>query len=464
MAIPKTTETKLWGGRFTGAQDPVMEEFNASIRFDKRMYKEDIEGSVVYAKALARGGLVTEEEAKSLEEGLLHVLEEWKQGSFTIQAGDEDIHTANERRLKELVGDVAGKLHTGRSRNDQVATDMRLWLRSEAGRLRSHLVCLINVLIDRSAEEIDVLMPGYTHLQRAQPIRWSHWLLSHATALSNDLKALDTLIDRFNECPLGSGALAGNPFNVDRVFIAQELGFRSPTSNSLEATRSRDFVTEFLFWSSMVMTHLSSWAEDLIVYSTKEFNFVSIADAYSTGSSLMPQKRNADSLELIRGKCGRMFGQLSGFMMTMKGLPSTYNKDMQEDKEALFDGTDTLTSVLQIAAGVVSTLSINADKMRSALAVEMLSTDVAYYLVRKGVPFREAHGLAGEVVRMAEEKKCEMDRLTAEDVASVSSHFGDDITSLWNFENSVEQYQAQGGTSKSSVLQQIENLRSQLST
>ncbi|KNC82484.1 argininosuccinate lyase [Sphaeroforma arctica JP610] len=462
MTQPKQTETKLWGGRFTGAQDPVMEEFNASIRFDKRMYKQDIEGSIVYAKAIAKAGLITDAESETLQKGLQDVLEEWKAGSFVIKSGDEDIHTANERRLKEMVGDVAGKLHTGRSRNDQVATDMRLWLREEAATIRKYLVSLISVHLNRAQQEVDALMPGYTHLQRAQPIRWSHWVCSYASQLTHDLEALDSLIHRFNECPLGSGALAGNPFGVDRQFIAQELGFRGPTANSLEATRSRDFITEFLFWSSLVASHLSGWAEDLIIYSTKEFGFISVADAYSTGSSLMPQKRNADSLELIRGKSGRVFGQLAGFMMTMKGLPSTYNKDMQEDKEALFNVTDTLESLLQIAEGVMSTLTIDEVKMKSALAIEMLSTDVAYYLVRKGVPFREAHGLAGEVVRMAEDKKCEMDGLTKEDMRTVSKHFGDDVTSLWDFENSVEQYQAQGGTSKSSVLGQIESLRKEL--
>uniref|UniRef100_A0ABM0GIB6 Argininosuccinate lyase-like n=1 Tax=Saccoglossus kowalevskii TaxID=10224 RepID=A0ABM0GIB6_SACKO len=307
---------KLWGGRFTGVTDPIMEKFNASIDFDKRMWKADIQGSQAYVKALQKVGLVTMEEMQAIHNGLEKVGEEWASGNFQIQAGDEDIHTANERRLKELIGSPAGKLHTGRSRNDQCATDFRIWLRDGLPLLKNLLRDFITVLVNRAKMEVHILMPGYTHLQRAQPIRWSHWLLS--------------------------GALAGNPFNVDREFLAKELQFDSICGNSLDGTAGRDYVAEFLFWASMTMVNLSKWSEDLIIYSTKEFSFIKLSDAYSTGSSLMPQKKNPDSLELIRGKSGRVFGKCAGFMMTMKGLPSTYNKDLQEDKEAVFEAYDTM--------------------------------------------------------------------------------------------------------------------------
>lgn len=302
---------KLWGGRFSGAVDPLMDAFNASIHFDRRMYAADCIGSIAYAKALAKNNIISESERDQLIQGLQSVMAEWESGQFTIKAGDEDIHTANERRLGELIGSVAGKLHTGRSRNDQVATDMRLWLRDEASKVLAHVKELIAVAVSRAEKEIDVIMPGYTHLQRAQPIRWSHFLLSHAWLWQADADRLEQLIDRFNVLPLGSGALAGHAFNIDRDFLAKELGFRDYIHNSLYAVSDRDFVAEFLFWASLTMTHISRIAEDLIIYSSGEFSFVKLADAYSTGSSLMPQKKNPDSLELLRGKCGRVFGSVS---------------------------------------------------------------------------------------------------------------------------------------------------------
>ncbi|XP_038056055.1 argininosuccinate lyase-like [Patiria miniata] len=456
---------KLWGGRFTGSTDPVMEKFNASIGFDQRMWKADIEGSQAYVRAIEKVGLVTMEEMKAIYEGLGKVAEEWQSGTFKIIPGvDEDIHTANERRLKELIGPTAGKLHTGRSRNDQCATDMRIWLRDEIVPLRQHLLDLITVIVNRAKTEVDVLMPGYTHLQRAQPIRWSHWLLSYAWMFQRDMQRLQELTARVNVNPLGCGALAGNPFNVDRDFLSQELNFGAVAGNSLDGTAGRDYVAEFLFWSSMTMVHMSKLAEDLLLYSTKEYSFVQIADAYSTGSSLMPQKKNADSLELIRGKSGRVFGKCAGFLMTMKGLPSTYNKDLQEDKEALFDAYDTLTGVLQVATGVVSTLTINTESMRKALSPDMLATDLAYYLVRKGIPFREAHGLSGGVVALAEKKQCSLTELTVADLKTVSPAFEEDISAVWNYENSVEQYTSTGGTSKQAVMKQVQQLEEWLAS
>ncbi|RKO91853.1 argininosuccinate lyase [Blyttiomyces helicus] len=376
---------QLWGGRFTGQTDPLMDAFNASLHFDKRLWNADIIGSQAYARALAHKGILTPEERDELVQGLEKVAAEWSSKSFVVKPSDEDIHTANERRLGELVGSVAGKLHTGRSRNDQVATDMRLWLREHAARLLTYLKDLVTVSVERAERELDVVMPGYTHLQRAQPIRWSHWILSHAWSFHADADRLVQLIKRINQLPLGSGALAGNPFEVDREYLAQELGFDGIMPNSLYGVSDRDFVAEFLFWASMTMIHLSRWAEDLIIYSTAEFGFVQLADAYSTGSSLMPQKKNPDSLELIRGKSGRVFGNMSGFLMTLKGLPSTYNKDLQEDKEPLFDAVDTLSGCLQISAGVLSSFEIRPEKMKASLTMDMLATDLAEYLVRKGV-------------------------------------------------------------------------------
>lgn len=455
---------KLWGGRFTGATDPVMEQFNASISYDKRMWKADIQGSLAYVKAIEKVGLVTENEREEITKGLNKISEEWKNGEFVLKPGDEDIHTANERRLKELIGQAAGKLHTGRSRNDQVATDMRLWLRDAIVEIKTYLTEFINVIINRANQELDVLLPGYTHLQRAQPIRWSHWLLSYGWMLKRDLERLTDLSKRVNILPLGSGALAGNPFGIDRQALRKDLEFGDITGNSLDAVSDRDFIVEFLFWGSLLSTHLSRWAEDLILYCTKEFQFVTLADAYSTGSSLMPQKKNADSLELIRGKCGRIFGNCAGFMMTLKGIPSTYNKDLQEDKESMFDVYDTLSGILRVAIGVLSTLTIHKDNMRQALSSDMLATDLAYYLVRKGIPFREAHGLSGKCVSLAETKNCQLSQLTVEDLKTVNPVFGKDVSAVWNYDNSVDQYSAYGGTAKSSVMDQIKNLKDWIST
>ncbi|KAG1458302.1 hypothetical protein G6F56_006427 [Rhizopus delemar] len=453
---------KLWGGRFSGAVDPLMDAFNASIHFDKRMYAADCTGSIAYAKALAKNSIITAAESEKLVEGLEAVRKEWEQGVFEIKPGDEDIHTANERRLGEIIGPLAGKLHTGRSRNDQVATDMRLWLREEASKILAHLKELISVAVVRAEKEIDVIMPGYTHLQRAQPIRWSHFLLSHAWLWQSDAQRLEQVIDRLNVLPLGSGALAGHVFNIDRDFLAKELGFKEYIHNSLYAVSDRDFVAEFLFWASLTMTHISRIAEDLIIYSTSEFGFVKLADAYSTGSSLMPQKKNPDSLELLRGKSGRVFGSMSGFMMSYKGIPSTYNKDLQEDKEPMFDAADTLSGSLQITAGVLSTMNIFPDQMKASLSGDMLATDLAEYLVRKGVPFRETHHISGAAVKMAEDRQCSISDLSVDDLQTLHPSFEQDVVNVWSFETSIENRNAPGGTAKSSVLEQIQLLKTWL--
>ncbi len=450
---------KLWGGRFTGKNDPLMEKFNASIHYDKRLWQVDLRGSQAYAHALSNAGIISESESAEISGGLEQVADEWASDTFVIQTGDEDIHTANERRLSELIGPAAGKLHTGRSRNDQVATDIRLWLRQEIVHLRTHLRQMIAVTVERAAVEIDIIMPGYTHMQLAQPIRWSHFLLSHAWGWQRDAQRLDQLAVRVNVMPLGSGALAGNPFAIDRQQLAEYLGFADITHNSLDGVSDRDFIAEFLFWATLTMMHLSELAEDLIIYSSREFGFVSLADAYSTGSSLMPQKKNPDSMELLRGKSGRVIGNLTGLLATLKAMPTSYNKDLQEDKEPLFDTVDNISGSLQIATGVISTLTANVANMRAALSTEMLSTDLAEYLVRKGVPFRETHHIAGAAVRMAENQAIPLSEISLDDLRTLHHAFDEDVRDVWNFETSVERRDVAGGTSKRAVLAQIEQLR-----
>ncbi|RAL64537.1 hypothetical protein DID88_002011 [Monilinia fructigena] len=458
----KPGENMLWGGRFTGGLDPLMVSYNESIYYDRAFHTQDILGSIAWARANHKNGILTEAEFAAIESGLKQVEEEWVAGTFKIIPGvDEDIHTANERRLGEIIGkEIGGKLHTGRSRNEQVATDMRLWLRDELKKIESFLVDYLRVVAARSENEIEHIMPGYTHLQRAQPIRWSHWMLSYGLAFATDLQRLREVIKRVNRSPLGCGALAGNPFNIDREAMAKELGFEGLLWNSMSAVGDRDFVVETMQWGSTLMSHLSRWAEDLIIYGTGEFSFVRLADAYSTGSSLMPQKKNSDSLELLRGKSGRAFGQMAGLMMTIKGLPSTYNKDLQESVEPLLDHIKTVGDSIQIATGVLSTLTINPEKMKASLDPFMLATDLADYLVRAGVPFRETHHISGQVVAYSEKTKIPMDQLTYDQLKSIDSRFKEDVSECFDYEKSVEARQAAGGTSKSSVEEQIRVLKS----
>lgn len=387
---------------------------------------------------------------------------EWHNGTFIIQDTDEDIHSANERRLSELIGDPAKKLHAGRSRNDQTLTDTKLWLRKSIDELSHRLIKFTEVLVDRANAESCILMPGYTHLQRAQPVKWSQWLLSYAWYLKADFERLNEIRKRVNALPLGSGAIAGNPFNVDRSFLASQLNFDRITENSMYTVGDRDFVAEFLFWSSLTSVHLSRLSEDLIIYSTDEFSFVRLADEYATGSSLMPQKRNPDSLEIVRGKSGTLLGRCMGFMATLKGIPSTYNKDLQEDKEALFSTFDTIRDMLVIAEGVVRTLKLNENKCREALTLSMLATDVAYYLVKKGMPFREAHHVAGQVVVVSEYEGVEVCSLSLEQLKKISCRFEEDVMQIWDFGKSVEQYQVTGGTSEAAIDKQISSLRNWL--
>ncbi|KAK8106848.1 arginine-10 [Apiospora kogelbergensis] len=400
----KPGENMLWGGRFTG------------------LVQGGHPGQHRLRPGQHQGGILTEDEFAKIEQGLKDVMKEWETDSFKIVPGvDEDIHTANERRLGEIIGkDVAGKLHTGRSRNEQVACDMRMWLRD---RLR----------------EIE----GYL---RAQPIRWSHWMLSYGLAFAADLERLRETIKRVNKSPLGCGALAGNPFGIDRDMMAAELGFDGLLWNSMGGVADRDFVAEMLSWSSMLMIHISRWAEDLIIYSTAEFGFVRLADAYSTGSSLMPQKKNPDSLELLRGKSGRVVGREVGFKMTLKGLASTYNKDLQESWEPMLDTVKSVADSIRIAEGVLATLETRPDRMKASLDPFMLATDLADYLVRKGVPFRETHHISGHYEQLRE----------------VDARFEPDVAACFDYEKSVEMRSAKGGTSKECVFEQIRVLNKML--
>lgn len=464
QSFSKPAAGKLWGGRFSGATDLLMVSYNESIYFDRAFYAQDIAGSIAFARANVATGILTQFEFEEIEKGLTQIRHEWESNAFVIQPGvDEDIHTANERRLGEIIGkDIAGKLHTGRSRNDQVATDLRLWLRDELRTIESYLVELITTITDRADADIEYLIPGYTHLQRGQPVRWSHWLLSYGTAFMNDLERLREVIKRVNKSPLGCGALSGNAFEIDREAMAKELGFDGLVMNSMAAVGDRDFILEAMQWGSTLMLHISRWSEDLILYSSTEFGFVRLSDAYTTGSSLMPQKKNSDSLELLRGKCGRLFGGMAGLMMTIKGIPSTYNKDLQESVEPMIEHVKTLKDSLQIAARVLMTMTVFPDKMIAALTPDMLATDLAEYLVRKGVPFRETHHIAGRAVALAEKENKPMDQLTLEQLKGVDQRIGDDVLEVFDYKRSVEMKSAIGGTSKAAVQHQIRVMRQSL--
>ena len=447
----------LWGGRFDEKPDELMWKFNASISFDQRLYEADIQGSKAYAKAIAEAGLITAEEHESLLEGLENVLGEFETGAFELKAEDEDIHTAVERRLGELIGPVAGKLHTGRSRNDQVATDLRLYLMDVLAHLDQALALLQKAIVVKAEAHLDVIMPGYTHVQQAQPLLFSHWLLSFFWKFQRDRQRLEGVARRTMVCPLGAGALAGNPYAVDRTALAEELGFLRASENSVDAVSDRDFVVEFLSWAALVQVHLSGLAEDLILWASAEFGFVQVDEAYSTGSSIMPQKRNPDSLELMRGKSGRAIGHLTVLLTTLKGLPSTFNTDLQEDKEALVETVDTLQLELPIVAGVIRTLQVNAEEMRAALDDALLATDLADYLVRKGVPFRQSHYLVAQAVKQAEKRGVALRELNEDEYRTIHGAFGFDVYDVLDMGRSVQARNSLGGTAPEAVQKQIKD-------
>jgi len=457
-----TTTTTLWGGRFSALPDDLLRRFGDSLPFDLRLATADVRGSIAYAGALERAGVIDEAERAELVAGLEEVGSDLATGAFATEPGDEDVHTVVERLLTEKVGPVAGKLHTGRSRNDQVATDLRLYLLDEITSVGGAVADLQAAMIDKAESHLSIVMPGYTHLRSAQPILFSHWILSHVWKLARDVERLAQLRERVCVCPLGSGALAGTPYSIDRDALAVSLGFARATENSLDAVEDRDFVAESLCWAALLQVHLSGLAETLIVWSSEPYGFVELSEAYATGSSLMPQKRNPDSLELVRGKAGRLIGHAAGFLSTLKGLPSGYNKDLQEDKEALFDAVDTLKLELPLTAGLVRSLRIKAAHMAAARNDGMLATDLADYLVRKGVPFREAHGAVGEAVRRAERAGVPLKQLDLAQYRAAHRGFESDLYDVVDPHRSVAARTAKGGTSPDAVAAQIEAAKARL--
>ncbi len=449
---------QMWGGRFSLGPSEALDALNRSLPVDHRLWPQDVTASKAWVHALGRVGVLTPHEETQLLDGLDRVAERLADGA-AVGAPDEDVHTLVERLLYDEVGAVAGKLHTGRSRNDQVATDLRLWTLAAIDQLDSDLAVLGRALVARARDGIDVLLPGYTHGQRAQPVRWGYVLLAHAWPLLRDRQRLVDARRRVAELPLGSGALAGSGFAVDRVLLKEALGFRSVSANALDSTGDRDFVAEVLFALALVGTHLSRLGAELVLYSTAEFGFVRLADGFSTGSSLLPQKRNPDVFELARAKSGRLMGDLVALLTTVKGLPAGYSKDLQEDKALLFDGFDTLALVLPAVTGAIATLSIDAERMRAALDASLRATDLADLLVEAGVPFRESHGFVGRLVREAERSGVPLDRVPGPVAAAIHPALGAALAQLGTWEDSVESRATAGGSSRESVLQQVAALR-----
>ena len=454
----------MWGGRFTSGPDAVMEAINASIDVDQRMAKQDIDGSRAHARMLAQQGIISEADAAAIDDGLATVSEEIAQGLLTFRRELEDIHMNVEARLKEIVGEPAGRLHTGRSRNDQVATDFRLWVRDSIDRVDAGLAALIGGLLDRAEEEADTILPGFTHLQPAQPVTLGHHLLAFVEMFSRDRGRFADARKRLNESPLGAAALAGTPYPLDRDMTAQALGFDGPTRNSLDSVSARDFALEYLAAASILATHLSRMAEEMVVWSSAAFGFISFSDAWSTGSSIMPQKRNPDAAELLRAKVGRIFGAFTSLLLTMKGLPLAYSKDMQEDKEVTFLAADAIELSLAAAVGLVADFQPDRDAMRAAcLKGHLTATDLADWLVRAlGLPFREAHHVTGTLVALADEKGARLDELSLEDLQSVHASITADVFDVLSVEASVASRQSFGGTAPDRVREAIAAARSQL--
>ena len=454
----------LWGGRFSTKLNEQAWDLNSSLSVDQRMANQDVEGSLAWADALHRAGILLDDEHASIALGLAAVKEEFSSGGFHFAPSDEDIHTAVERRLTELIGPAAGKLHTGRSRNDQVATDFRLWLLQTLPALDAALNDLQSALVEQAELAGETLMPGYTHMQRAQPILLAHWWLSHFWPLLRDRGRLTDLTSRVSVLPLGCGALAGTPVAVDRAALAESLGFAEASPNSIDAVSDRDFAAEFLFCATMIGIHLSKLAEQIVLYTSAEFGFLELSDAFSTGSSLMPQKKNPDVFELTRGKAGTLLGLLTGLLATLKGLPSTYDKDLQEDKGPVFQATDTLLAILPVVSGALRTITANAERMRAAIDSTMMATDLADYLVVKGMPFREAHSIAGKAVRAAGERNIGLEEMSLEVYQALSPAFEADVYQVFDPMKSVENRNTTGGTSPQSVKNQLAGIRRLLSS
>ena len=448
---------QLWGGRFTKQTDQLVFDFNASITFDKRLFHEDVTGSIVHATMLAKQGILTEEERKSIVEGLTGILEDVDDGTLAIDETQEDIHSFVEATLIDRIGDAGKKLHTGRSRNDQVALDMRLYTRARVAEIDGLLKKLLEAILDTMENNLDTYMPGFTHLQKAQPITLAHHYGAYFEMFKRDRQRLTDIYKRMNYCPLGAGALAGTTYPLDREYTARLLRFEGPTLNSIDSVADRDYLIEFLSALSTIMMHLSRFSEEIIIWNSNEYQFVELDDAYSTGSSIMPQKKNPDIAELVRGKTGRVYGALIALLTTMKGLPLAYNKDMQEDKEMAFDAMDTAADCITLFTGMIQTMKFRKDRMaKSAMNGFTNATDAADYLVGKGVPFRDAHGIIGRLVLYCIEKDTSIDALSLEELHSISDKFDEDIYDAISLKTCVEKRLTIGAPGEKMMKQVIE--------
>ena len=457
------TTKRMWGGRFTGATDKLVEEFNASVSFDKRLALQDIRGSIAHATMLGEQGILSQDEVNKIIGGLAEIQRDVEEGRFEWKGELEDVHMNIERALTERVGAVGGKLHTARSRNDQVATDFRLWLRDETEELQELFTRLRRVLTEEAERHLGVVMPGYTHLQVAQPVLLSHHLMAYFEMFSRDEERLQDSLKRLNVSPLGAGALAGTGFPIDRERTAELLGFDRPAANSLDAVSDRDFALEFLSAASMAMMHLSRLCEELILWSSQEFAFVTLPDSHTTGSSIMPQKKNPDVCELVRGKTGRVYGSLMALLTVMKGLPLAYNKDMQEDKEGVFDAADTLRACLTLMTDMLPNMTVHEARTRHAAGrAYSNATDLADYLAKKGLPFREAHEVVGKLVALGIQEGKDLQDLGLERMQEVSSLIREDVYAALNLEAVVDARTSYGGTARVQVEEQIAKARGAL--
>jgi argininosuccinate lyase len=454
---------KVWGGRFREETDAVVHRFNASIGFDHRLYAHDIAGSIAHVRMLAKQGIITEEEAAQIMACLAQIKRDLDRGDLSVSDQYEDIHTLVERTLIDRLGAVGEKLHTGRSRNDQVALDVRLYVRETISRVMGLIQTLQGAMVQCADANPGLIMPGYTHLQRAQPVLLAHHLLAYYEMLKRDRARFEEGLKRVNVLPLGSAALAGSTFDLDREMVAEELGFGAVSRNSMDAVSDRDFVLEFLFNGSVLMMHLSRLSEELILWSSQEFRFITIADGFCTGSSIMPQKKNPDIPELVRGKTGRVYGHLMSLLTTLKGLPLTYNKDLQEDKEGLFDAADTLMASLDVMGRLMGAITFDADRLRQAAEQGYLAaTDLADYLVTKGMSFRQAHEVVGRIVLFAMDRQKELHQLTLEDLRGFSGQIEEDVFDWLDLAGCIRRRNITGGTGDKAVAQRLLQAKQEL--
>ncbi len=460
----KKASNEMWGGRFASGPAAIMEAINASIGFDRKLYAEDIAGSLAHSEMLAEQGIIARADQAKIAHGLNTILSEIESGAFAFSTKLEDIHMNVEARLAELIGPAAGRLHTARSRNDQVAVDFRLWTKKELTRIATALKGLIEAFLKRAEEHAATVMPGFTHLQTAQPVTFGHHCMAYVEMFGRDLSRVRDAIERLDESPLGAAALAGTGFPIDRHATAKALGFREPTRNSIDSVSDRDYALELLAVAAICATHLSRLAEEIVIWSTPQFGFVRLSDSFSTGSSIMPQKKNPDAAELVRAKTGRVNGHLVGLLTVMKGLPLAYSKDMQEDKEAVFDAAETLDLMLAAMTGMVGDMAINTEAMKRAAGSGFsTATDLADWLVREaGLPFREAHHVTGRAVAMAESQKKGLEKLSLADLQSLHPAITDDIYSVLSVSNSVKSRKSFGGTAPAEVRRQIKYWKKRL--